>query len=200
MVTEALVDTNATPDLAEWGVKAGRLCVEWLPKIAALLPSEKFEPPNSVTLFFDRELKGFAAHALNDRITISAGWVRAHPEDWGMVIHELTHVVQDYKGGGEFWLTEGIADYIRHRHFEKDAESLARRIEPDKSSYKQAYTTAAAFLVWLEETRDKDIVTKLNAASRAGTYSAALFTQHCGANVDSLWKQFTDEMRAARKP
>jgi hypothetical protein len=199
LVAEVTVDTNDAPDLAEWGVKAGKLCVDWLPKIAALLSDDKFEPPKSVTLLFDPNLQG-VAHTGNGRITIAAGWVRAHPGDWGMVIHELTHVVQDYKGGGEGWLTEGIADYIRHRHFEKNAESLAKRIDPAKSSYKQAYTTAAAFLVWLEEKRNKDIVSNLNAASRAGTYNAELFTQYCGSAVDVLWKEFMAEAGAAQKP
>jgi hypothetical protein len=198
LVADVIVDTNDAPDLAEWGLKAGKLCLDWLPKIAALLPSDKFEQPRSVTLLFDPKLKG-VAHTANGRITIAAGWVRAHPDDWGMVIHELTHIVQDYKGGGEGWLTEGIADYIRHRHFEKNAGSLAKRIDPDTGTYKQAYTTAAAFLVWLEEKRDKDIVRKVNAASRAGAYNAELFTQYCGAAVDSLWQEFAEEVRAARQ-
>jgi hypothetical protein len=198
-IAEVLVDTNDAPDLAEWGDKAGRLCLEWLPKIAALLPSDGFVPPKTVTLVFDPKLKG-VAHTDGSRITIAAGWVRAHPDDWGMVIHELTHVVQAYKGGGEGWLTEGIADYIRHRHFEKNADTLKARIDPDKASYKQAYTTAAAFLVWLEEKRDRDIVRKLNAASRTGTYDSALFAQYCGADVDALWKEFANSLRTARKP
>jgi hypothetical protein len=199
LVAEVIVDTNDAPDLAEWGMNAGKLCVDWLPKIAALLPDDKFEPPKSVTLLFDPNLKG-VAHAANGRITIAAEWVRAHPGDWGMVIHELTHIVQDYRGGGEGWLTEGIADYIRHRHFEKNAESLAKRIDPAKSSYKEAYTTAAAFLLWLEEKKNKDIVRNLNAASRAGTYTPELFTHYCGSAVDALWKEFMAEVKAAQKP
>lgn len=81
-----------------------------------------------------------------------------------------------------------------------DAPDLAERIDPDNGTYRQAYTTAAAFLVWLEEKRDKDIVRKLNAASRAGAYNAELFTQYCGAAVDSLWKEFAEEVGAARQP
>jgi hypothetical protein len=84
----ALVDTNDAPDLKLWGDKAGRLCVEWFPKVAALLPSEGFVAPKEVTLYFDPSMKG-VAHAANGRITISASYVRAHPEDWGMVVHEL---------------------------------------------------------------------------------------------------------------
>ncbi len=57
-------------------------------------------------------------------ITISAAWVRKHPEDIGMVIHELTHVVQCYprsKNGADlFWIGEGVADYIRNFEFEPE--------------------------------------------------------------------------------
>jgi hypothetical protein len=88
-----LVDTNDAPDLKDWGGKAGTLCVEWMPKIAALLPSDGFVAPKEVTLYFDPKMKG-VAHAAGGRITISAEYVKGHRDDWGMVVHELTHVVQ----------------------------------------------------------------------------------------------------------
>ena len=91
-------------------------------------------------------------------------------------------------------VTEGIADYIRHKHFEKDIEKL--RPDPDKSSYKQAYTIAAAFIFWLEAHKDKDIVRKLNAASRDGSYKREMFPQLCGADVDALWKEFAASLKA----
>jgi hypothetical protein len=40
-----------------------------------------------------------------------------------MLIHELVHVSQNYSGltkSGNRWVGEGIADYVRHRYFEKD--------------------------------------------------------------------------------
>jgi len=99
-------------------------------------------------------MKGVASTSGN-RITISAEWVtKKATNDYGMVIHELTHIVQDYKGRGLGWLTEGIADYIRHRHFEPGAWKPF--INPDKDSYKQGYKSAAAFLMWLEATKDKE--------------------------------------------
>jgi len=134
------------------------------------------------------------AYTTNDGIHISEEWVTKNPpnnpNDYGMVVHELTHVVQDYKGG-DGWLTEGIADYVRHKYFEKDIDKLAHQINPDNSSYKQAYTTAAAFLFWLEEKKDKDLVRKLNAASHDGTYKVESFKQLCGTDVDALWKSLT---------
>ena len=127
-------------------------------------------------------------------IRISAEWVtKKAPNDYGMVVHELTHVVQDYDGKGEGWLTEGIADYIRDRHFEPGVRH--HRIDPDKGSYRQAYGVAATFLMWLEEHKDKDIVRKLNIASHDGKYSPALFKEYCGADLDALWKEFAETYR-----
>ncbi len=180
----ALVDTNDAPDLKEWGNKAGTLCVEWLPKIAALLPSEGFTAPKEVTLHFDPKMKG-VAHAANGRITISAAYVRAHPDDWGMVVHELTHVVQSYPGGGTGWLVEGIADYIRIVHFEPQAPrpKLTRL-----ASYKDAYKTTAMFLEWIEKQHAPGLVVKMNSALRKGEHTDAMWQTLTGRTVDDLWK------------
>lgn len=49
---------------------------------------------------------------------IAADWVKSQPNDFGMVVHELTHLVQRYPPGSPGWLVEGIADYIRAKYFE----------------------------------------------------------------------------------
>ncbi len=105
-----------------------------------------------------------------------------------MVVHELTHVVQDYKGGGEFWLTEGIADYVRYERYEPGKQKW--KLDPEKSSYKQGYGIAGAFLAWLEKHKNPEIIRKLNAASRDRSYKREMFVQLCGADVDALWKEF----------
>lgn len=189
----AFVDTNDAADLKEWGNKAGTLCVEWFPKIAALLPSEGFTAPKEVTLFFDPKLKG-VAHAAGGRITISAAFVRAHPDDWGMVVHELTHVVQGYPAGGPGWLVEGIADWVRLVHFEPQAPRP--KIDADKASYKDAYKTTAMFLEWVEKTHGAGLVVKLNAALRKGAYRDALFQEITGKTLDELWAGFVQALKA----
>ena len=188
----ALVDTNDAPDLKEWGNKAGTLCVEWFPKIAALLPSDGFTAPKDVTLYFDPKMKG-VAHALGGKITISAAFVRGHPDDWGMVVHELTHVVQSYPNGGPGWLIEGIADYIRIVHFEPQAPRP--KLDPAKASYKDAYKTAAMFLEWIEQHHTAGVVVKLNAALRAGAYKDELWANLTGKTVDELWALFMKSLQ-----
>lgn len=187
IVAEVIVDTHDAPDLADWGQRAGKLCLEWFPKLAELLPSEGFEAPTKVTLVFDPKMEGVAA-AQGDRIRIAAAWVRAHPEDFGMVIHELTHVVQQYGGKGEGWLTEGIADYIRYWRFEPGTKEV--KIDRVRNSYRQGYAVAGAFLDWLEREKHPGIVVKLNAASRTGGYRESLFEDLCGKKLQELWEEF----------
>lgn len=186
------VDTSKAPECEAFAAKSKALVEEWYPKINALLfDAARPLPVSEVVLIFE-PMNG-VAHASGNVIRVSAEWVtRKAPNDYGMIVHELTHVVQDYRGKGEGWLTEGIADYIRDGHFEK----REHRIDPVKSSYRQGYGIAAAFLIWLEKTRRPGLVRELNLASHAGTYRPAIFTELCGADVDALWKEFV----AARKP
>lgn len=186
-VATVIVDTHDAPDLANWGKQAGLQCLDWLPILAALLPSDGFVPPREVTLLFDPAQKGVASTQGN-RITIAADWVRQHPDDLGMVIHELTHVVQDYRGKGEGWLTEGIADYIRYWIYEPGTRKF--EINRATSHYRQGYGTAAAFLDWMERTQAKGTVVKLNAASRKGQYREALFQEWFGKALPALWDEF----------
>ena len=129
------------------------------------------------------------------------------PEDYlAMMIHELTHVVQQYPNDNKNqWLTEGIADYVRHKYFEKDIEpklhldkdgqlqGFAR--ERNKGNfatkgYLAGYTVTGAFLYWLEGRKDKDIVFVLNRAMRDHRYDAKVFEQRCKARLGVLWQEF----------
>jgi hypothetical protein len=181
---EVRLDVSEVPDLKPWGEKAQKLCVEWYPKIAARLECK--DRPRPVTIVLKKDKKGVAGTS-NDRITISAEYVRKHPEDIGMVIHELTHVVQAYPHNDAGWLVEGIADYIRYHHF----EPKGRTPHVDaKSSYKDGYGTAAAFLAWAERKYDKKLVIKLNTALHDGKYKQEIFREATGKELDELWKEY----------
>ncbi len=187
------IDYAKAPDCEAFATKSKALVEEWYPKINAILFEKGHALPTAdISLIFE-PMKG-VAHTSNGVIHISAEWVtKKAPNDYGVVAHELTHIVQDYKGKGAGWLTEGIADYIRDRHFEPGLRH--QKIDPDKGSYLQAYGVAAAFLIWLEEHKDKDIVRQLNAASHDGTYQPELFRKYCGADLDALWKEFAETQR-----
>ncbi|MBI3878682.1 MAG: DUF4157 domain-containing protein [Verrucomicrobia bacterium] len=187
------VDWSAAPECEAFARKSQAQCEEWYPRINELLNGKDAPLPYAEIFLKFAPMKGVAATSGN-RITVSAEWVtRKATNDYGMVIHELTHIVQDYHGRGLGWLTEGIADYVRHRHFESGAWKPV--INPEKDSYKQGYKSAAAFLMWLEGTKDKDIVRKLNTASRENKATPALFHELLGKELDELWSEFAATMK-----
>jgi hypothetical protein len=103
-----------------------------------------------------------------------------------MVIHELSHVVQSYPRGVG-WITEGIADYVRY--FKYEPKPAPPKVGA-KASYKDGYKTSATFLSWLEKSKDKDIISKLNLALRTSSYKEDLFKEWTGSDLDTLWKEF----------
>ena len=119
-------------------------------------------------------------------LELNAEHVRKHPQDVGMLIHELTHTIQGF-GGGPGWLTEGIADYIRWHVFE--APKLPK-VNPARASYEDGYRVTGAFLAWTANTYNKQLVRRLNAALRASAYDEELFQVFTGKDIDTLWQEW----------
>jgi hypothetical protein len=176
-------------DLPAWGTNAVRLVETWFPKIAGLLGDVPATGSLSVELVLE-EGDGVAATSGN-RITVFAGWVRAHPEDVGLIVHELVHVVQAYPSPEPGWVTEGLADYIRFWHFEKTPQT---RIDRATASYRDGYRTSAAFLAWVEK-RYPGAVKRLHHAMRESMYQDGIFQEATGKPVDDLWKEFLAQWR-----
>lgn len=180
------IDTSETPELADWAAKAKGLVEEWHPKIAERLASEGYSPPGEVAIVFKKNMRGVAGTSGN-KIAVSAKWVTDHPDDFGMIIHEYTHVVQSYPKYDPVWLVEGVADYIRYHVMEP---KKAPRFDVRKVRHTDGYGVTAAFLAWAEKTYDKDLVTKLNAALRETKYTEAMWKESTGKTLDELWKEF----------
>ena len=187
------VDTSHAPEAAPWAERAKQLVIKWHPIIADFLKTDGFTPASEVNLVFKTDMKGPASTSQNT-ISISVQHIAKNPNDFGMVVHELTHVLQCYPkfNKDNFWLIEGIADYIRYYRYEP--RTRLPRIDPGKASYRDGYKTAARFLAWIERKYDKEIVTELNAALRKGHYRPELFEAWTGHSVDQLWEAF---LRAA---
>ena len=172
-----------------WADEAAKLVREWWPQVARLLATEQFVPPASLTLRFKpvEKVPGFRT---SEGITVNTGWITKHPDDFGMIIHEMTHAIQDYHGvpKDSGWLVEGIADYIRYWHYEP--ELPRRRFDPAKANWRDGYSTTGAFLAWLVAKHDRRTVRRLDAALRAGKYSDAIFEEITGKALDSLWSEF----------
>ncbi len=188
-----ILDSSEIPELELWGKAAANTMEAWYPRIAKLLYSKGYEPPKEIYLKINNPGKGVAGTAGN-RIGIAASWIKKEPGH-GVLIHELVHVVQDYRGGGVGWLTEGIADYIRWGLYEKKPLEWFPVPRDPAKDYHQSYRVAAGFLYWLETSRSPGVVKILNAASREKRYSPDLFKKETGTDLNALWAEY----REARK-
>ena len=138
-------------------------------------------------------MKGIA-HATGNRIVIASAWLHDHPDDFGMVVHELTHLIQRYPSYEASWLVEGIADYVRFWVFEPDAPRPV--VNPSQNKYTDGYRVTAAFLARIVETHGVGVITGLNRALREGTYDASVFEELTGKGLDPLWAEYLSALKA----
>ena len=110
----------------------------------------------------------------------------------------MVHIVQHYGrardgNSNPGWLIEGVADYIRW--FIYEPPSKRPHPNPTKAKYTDSYRTTAAFLNYIAEKHDKEIVKKLNAAMRQGKYDPELWKDYTGKTVDELWVDYTQTLK-----
>jgi Plant Basic Secretory Protein. len=213
--TRVFLDVTYAPQAGDYALKLSPVILEWYGKINAILYGDDHPLPyDGIFLSFAPELP-YPAAASGNVIRISANYLPKARDDYrAMLIHELTHVVQHYPGEHHAgWLVEGIADYVRHKYFEKDIRSTLQMSENGRltgysetepynyslerdhtdlsdKGYLKAYTVTSTFLYWLEVTKDKTVVRELNLALSKGEYTPDLFQKTCGKPLDDLWAEF----------
>jgi hypothetical protein len=195
------IDFTEAPELEDWVEKKLQPVVDqWYPLIVAALPSEGYTAPSQMTIAITEDYRGVAATA-GTHVVCSADWFKKNHdgEAVGAVIHELVHVVQQYRQArrgmrNPGWLVEGVADYIRWFKFEPTPTGTRPR-HPDQASYTDSYRTTAGFLNFVVEKHDKEIVAKLNAAMRRGRYNVELWQEYTGATVDELWAEYVATLK-----
>lgn len=189
------LDVSEAPELRAWGERAKAICEAQYPILCDMLDSEGFVPHRDVSIVFKQDMEAPAATG-GGVMYVNPRHVAAHPEDFGMMVHELVHVVQAYppSKADMGWLTEGIADYIRFYVYEPGSDRS--RIDTARASYRQGYRTTAAFLNHLVQTRDAAIIRKLNALMRRGECDDSSFKALVGEELDVLWSEFIAAERA----
>jgi hypothetical protein len=187
------ISNPATQELLKnYMVQAQKVAQDWYIPIVRILGAEPVDKPKEVTLWMDPQYDGVAETG-GGRIRISSDYVSKHPDDLGMIVHELAHVVQDYHHDVPGWLVEGIADYVRWFNY----EPVDKRPHPrgPRADARAAYRTTAAFLDWAQRTYNHNLVKKLNKAAQDGTYTEDLWKDLTGKTLDQL----NDEWKATLK-
>ena len=146
-----------------------------------------------VTMIIDPEYKGVAATA-GGIVRVNPEWMHKHPEDLDVVTHEVMHIVQSYPDrAGPGWITEGIADYVRHKLGVNNVSGGWSLPEYKTSqSYRNAYRVTARFFLWIEKNYNKELVKKLDAAMREKKYTSEFWEKETGKTVDELWSLYSE--------
>jgi hypothetical protein len=161
-----VVDASDFPEGQAWGDAAKKLVEIWFPRVCELLATEDYRVPAEIKLVIKKEIN-VPAYASGGTITINGKWITQHPDDLGMAVHELVHVVQQYPNSRNKpgWLVEGIADYIRWWRYEPEYHAVRGRprIDPEKSKYTDSYRTTGYFLAWASKKHHMGLVPALEA-------------------------------------
>jgi hypothetical protein len=180
---EFVIDVADEPKMKDWAEKVANICTRAYPMINDELKSDGFKPPTVVTMVLKSSYRG-VAFASGGRITGSVKYFQDHPDDVGAMVHETSHVVQHYNGrGNPGWLVEGVSDYVRFFKFEP---GKIGRINAARAHYNGSYRVTAAFLAYVTEKYDKQLVPKLNKVMREGRYKKEIFKELTGKTVEEL--------------
>lgn len=170
--------------------KAKETAIAEYPMTLSLIGAEGHPQPRVVTIVFTYGYRGVAATS-GDHMEVSNAYALRHPDDIpGVIVHEMTHVAQNYRRGHTpGWLVEGIADYVRWFNY----EPVSKRPHPKmpKADATASYQTTAAFLYWVVNKYDRDLVKQLNEQNYQGNYSDDLWKKYTGKTLDELdaeWK------------
>ena len=165
--------------------------IETFFKVYPLLQKEYNQKTNKqVTFVIDTAYKGVAATG-GDRVSYSPVWFQKHPEDIDVVTHEIMHIVQAYgEGGGPWWVTEGIADYVRYKFGVDNAgANWALPAYKEGQKYDNGYRITARFLVWVEKSKP-GTVKILDKNMRDHTYTEEIWKNTTGKTLAELWTAY----------
>jgi RNA polymerase sigma factor (sigma-70 family) len=187
---EFIVDVDDAPEMREWAERAARVCERAYPMICEELHSDRFTPPTIVNLALRDDYEGIAK-ASGGRVIGSVNYFQTNPDDVGALVHTTAYTVQAYQTrNNPRWLVGGIADYIR---FFKYEPGKRRPINLTLARYDGTTRMTAAFLAYLVERYDNQIVRKLNEVMRDGEYDDEVFEDLTGKTLPEL----ADEWRAS---
>lgn len=171
-----------------------RLIEAYFQQYPKLIARYNSESPKAVTFFIDPSYTGIA-EAYGSRVRFNPAWFLKNPEDLDVVTHETMHLVQGYGYNGvPFWVTEGIADYVRATEgFNNEKAGWSMPDLTPTHKYENAYRITARFFVWITQHYDKDFVKKLDDVARKQTYSNTTWKVLTGKTVDELWQEYSKD-------
>ncbi len=182
------ISGKVDPAMAPVAGQMTTLFYQSYPRLVERFGNPKKPAPTQIELIFARDIR-VPAYCSGSKITVSVDWLTKHPEDVGLLTHELTHAVQAYPRSGPGWFTEGLADYARHLYGPREQPNWALPAKlTAKQSYKNSYRITGKFLLWLDE-KHPGVVDKLHRKMQDREFVIEDFKTLTGKTVDELWEE-----------
>jgi hypothetical protein len=113
----------------------------------------------------------------------------------GVLLHEMAHLAQRYPWYRRitmpFYWQEGIAEAMISKVNNPQAiETRPCKCTALSPHYISGYSCTAAFLLYMENTYDPELISRLNRAIRDGSYKDDFFCEATGRTLDQLWSEF----------
>ena len=185
------IDTTEAPDAAEWARRAQTRVQYWYPKVVEMLDGQegldRIPEDFKIRLVF-KPMDG-VAYAAGREITVSSRYIKARPDDFGLVIHETTHVAQAYPGVRETWAMEGMTDWIRYFVTEPRNKNTWR-VDKERSKYTDSYGVTAGFYQWIITNKDPDFIHKIHKVFRCGGFVELMARDEYHTSLQELWDEY----------
>lgn len=194
------IDCSEAPDAQDWAERAKSRVQYWYPKIVEMLDGEaaldRIPEDHKIKLTF-KDMDG-VAYAAGAEITVSSRYIKHNPKDFGLIVHEATHVAQGYPRCREVWAMEGMTDYIRYYVTEARTKNHWR-VDPERSKYTDSYGVTAAWYDWMIRNIDPDLIKKLHRVFRIQGSVERFFVEEYGKSCQELWDEFITATKRARQ-
>jgi hypothetical protein len=199
------VDFSAAPGTKALAERVRQVGNEMYPKVCALLADGNSDFPRRFDICLKKRVEN--GHSGETRIThiyLNAGYLDQFKNDPAaldqLVVHEMAHVAQHYYrpilGGWvvldshpPFGWEEGMADYVCFKLGETNGLDCPQ-CGFEFPHYRNGYSCAGAFLLYLDTTYNSNIVRQLNTVLRQGKYSDRFFIKATGKELAELWAEF----------
>ncbi len=196
---------SAAPQAQVLGPPLLQAADQWYPAVCALLDDGHSQSPRQFDICVKKRLPNDnLAETRIGQICLNAAYLDFLKQDPALLepvlVHEAVHVAQHYyrriigrclvydPGAPAYW-REGIADYVCFKLGLTNAGPCAQ-CDSVFPHYRNGYSCAGAFLLYLEQHFAPCIVAQLNTALRQGRYSEAFFFEQTGKALSDLWAQF----------
>ena len=198
------VEINAVSqkELAE---RARQIGNEMYPRVCGLLSDGKRKSPSGFDIVIKPQLpNGNLGQTRLRTILLNGSYIDEFRNEPGLLeavlVHEMGHVAQHYyrpiigrwlvftHNPPVYWV-EGMADYICFKVLQTNVWACAE-CGSAYPHYRDGYSCAGAFLVFLESTFNPTLVPQLHAALRQGQYSENFFVKTTGKDLPTLWGAF----------